>query len=287
MTPKVLESIAQTRAAVSAARQAGSRNSLVPTMGALHAGHARLIERARQDGHYVVVSIFVNPLQFDRPDDLDRYPRTFEADLALCSSLGVDAVFAPAVAEMYPERQMCVIHAGAVATHLCGRYRPGHFDGVATVVMKLFGIVAPDFAYFGEKDAQQLAVIRHLVRDFNLPVDIVGVETVRESDGLALSSRNARLDADERRLAPALYHALRESGRLISAGAADAAAVKRAAVAQIPADPRLRLEYLEVVDPDDMQPVERIVGPVVVAGALWVGSTRLIDNLRCDKVVLP
>ncbi len=256
-------------------------------MGALHAGHARLIERARQDGHFVVVSIFVNPLQFDRPDDLERYPRTFEADLARCSSLGVDAVFAPAVAEMYPKRPMCTIHVGAVATHLCGRYRPGHFDGVATVVMKLFEIVTPDFAYFGEKDAQQLAVIRHLVRDFDVPVDIVGVETVREADGLALSSRNARLDADERRLAPALFQALRESGRLISEGATDAAAVKHAAVSHIPADPRLRLEYLEVVDPDDMQPVERIEGPVVVAGALWVGATRLIDNQRCDKVVLP
>jgi pantoate--beta-alanine ligase len=279
VTPTVLESIAQTRAAVSAARQAGSRISLVPTMGALHAGHARLIERARADGHHVVVSIFVNPLQFDRPDDLERYPRALESDLALCSSLGVDAVFAPSAQEMYPDRPMCVIHVGAVASHLCGRYRPGHFDGVATVVMKLFGIVSPDRAYFGQKDAQQLAVIRHLVRDFNVPVEIVGVETVREADGLALSSRNARLDTDERRLAPALYHALREARRLISDGAASADAVTRAAAATVPADSRLRLEYLEVVDPEDMQPVERIDGPVVVAGALWVGSTRLIDNL--------
>jgi pantoate--beta-alanine ligase len=279
VTPTVLESIAQTRAAVSAARQAGSRISLVPTMGALHAGHARLIERARHDGHYVVVSIFVNPLQFDRPDDLERYPRALESDLALCSSLGVDAVFAPSAQEMYPDRPMCVIHVGAVASHLCGRYRPGHFDGVATVVMKLFGIVSPDRAYFGQKDAQQLAVIRYLVRDFNVPVEIVGVETVREADGLALSSRNARLDADERRLAPALYHALREARRLIADGSASAGAVTRAAAAKVPADSRLRLEYLEVVDPEDMQPVEHIDGPVVVAGALWVGSTRLIDNL--------
>jgi pantoate--beta-alanine ligase len=251
-------------------------------MGALHAGHARLIERARHHGDYVVVSIFVNPLQFDRPDDLERYPRTLESDLALCSALGVDVVFAPTVLEMYPAPPASTIHVGAVASHLCGRYRPGHFDGVATVVMKLFQIVTPDRAYFGEKDAQQLAVIRHLVRDFNVPIEIEGVETVRESDGLALSSRNARLNADERRLAIALYNALREARRLISEGAASANVVRSAAATQVPVDQRLHLEYLEIVDPEDMQPVERIEGPVVAAGALWVGSTRLIDNVKCE-----
>ena len=287
MTPNVLESIAHTRAAVSAARQAGSRIALVPTMGALHAGHARLIERARQDGQYVVVSIFVNPLQFDRPDDLERYPRTMESDLQMCASLGVDAVFAPVVGEMYPHTPTCTVHVGAVANYLCGQYRPGHFDGVATVVMKLFQIVTPDRAYFGEKDAQQLAVVRHLVRDFNLPVDIVGVKTVRESDGLALSSRNARLDQEERRLAPALYAGLLEAARLIARGETRANVVKTAAAARLRAARPLRLEYLEVVDAQNMQPVERITGRVIVAGALWVGSTRLIDNVRCDKVVLP
>ena len=287
MTSKVLQSIDQIRVATSTARQVGSRIGLVPTMGALHAGHARLIGQARHHGDYVVVSIFVNPLQFDREDDLQRYPRTLESDLALCSALGVDVVFAPAVSDMYPARPTCTIHVGSVASYLCGRFRPGHFDGVATVVMKLFQIVAPDNAYFGEKDAQQLAVIRHLVRDFNVPVTITAVETVREPDGLAVSSRNALLNADERRLAPALYNALREAERLISEGAANPDVVKRAAAAQIPIDQRLRLEYLEIVDPEDMQPVDHIEGPVVVAGALWVGATRLIDNLRCDKVVSP
>ena len=256
-------------------------------MGALHAGHARLIERARQDGHYVVVSIFVNPLQFDRPDDLERYPRTWESDLEICASLGVDAVFAPLVGEMYPHSPTCVIHVGAVAHHLCGEHRPGHFDGVATVVMKLFQIVTPDRAYFGEKDVQQLAVVRHLVRDFNVPVEILGVKTVRESDGLALSSRNARLDQEERRLAPALYAGLLEAARLIARGETRASVVKTAAAARIRVARPLRLEYLEVVDPENMQPLERIAGRVVVAGAVWVGSTRLIDNVRCDKVVLP
>jgi pantoate--beta-alanine ligase len=174
-----------------------------------------------------------------------------------------------------------VVEVGAVAAHLCGQYRPGHFRGVATVVLKLFGIVQPDVAYFGEKDAQQLAVIRHLVRDFNVPVTIVGVPTVREPDGLALSSRNQRLDAGERELARSLYQALCEARRQISSGVTDPAAVTRSACARVPADRRLRLEYLEVVGPDDMQPVERVEGPVLVAGALWVGSTRLIDNLFC------
>lgn len=282
MTPTVLHSIDQLRTSVAAARQRGSRIGLVPTMGALHSGHARLIERARSKGDYVIVSIFVNPLQFDRADDLDRYPRTLESDLALCASLGVEAVFAPAVSDMYPTRPECTVHVGAIAAHLCGRYRPGHFDGVATVVMKLFQIAAPDRAYFGEKDAQQLAVIRRLVRDFNLTVEIEAVETVREADGLAISSRNARLDPVERALAPALYNALREAARLIASGERDAEVVKTAASASIPADHRLRLEYLEIVDPATMQPVENIISAVVVAGALWVGSTRLIDNVRSE-----
>lgn len=282
MTSTVLQSIDHVRTTISTARHAGARIGLVPTMGALHAGHARLIERARHHGDYVVVSIFVNPLQFDRPDDLDRYPHTLDSDVALCSALGVDVVFSPTVSEMYPAPPVCTIHVGAIASHLCGRYRPGHFDGVATVITKLFEIVRPDRAYFGEKDAQQLAVIRQLVRDFNVPIEIEAVETVRESDGLALSSRNARLNAEERRLATSLYGALREARRSISEGATRPDAVRTAAAALIPNDQRLRLEYLEIVDPEQMQPVERIEGPVIAAGALWVGSTRLIDNLKCE-----
>jgi pantoate--beta-alanine ligase len=248
-------------------------------MGALHAGHTRLIERARADCDTVVVSIFVNPLQFDRKDDLERYPRPLGADLELCGRFGVDVVFAPGEPEMYPVPLSCTVDVGRVADHLCGRFRPGHFRGVATVVLKLFEIVRPDRAYFGEKDAQQLAVIRHMVRDFNLPLIVEGVATVREPDGLALSSRNQRLNRAERELATSLIGALSEACRLIEIGDRDAERVRAAAAAQIPADPRLRLEYLEVVDPDEMQPVSRIEGPVLVAGALWVGSTRLIDNV--------
>ena len=253
----------------------------VPTMGALHAGHKRLIDMARGDCDIVVVSIFVNPLQFDRKDDLERYPRTLEADVELCSSSGVDLVFAPSAAEMYPSEPVCVIDVGRVADHLCGRFRPGHFRGVATVVMKLFQITEPDRAYFGEKDAQQLAVIRHLVADFNVPVGIVGVPTVREADGLALSSRNQRLQPQERRIATVLYEALKTAQAGVASGERDSARVTMAARDVIEHQTGVKLEYLEIVEPRDMQPVERIDGPVVAAGAIWIGSIRLIDNVIC------
>jgi pantoate--beta-alanine ligase len=253
-------------------------------MGALHAGHARLIEEAHRGGGALVVSIFVNPLQFDRPDDLDQYPRTLDADLEICRRLGVDIVLAPTAAEMYPIAPTSSIDVGVVGDHLCGRYRPGHFRGVATVVMKLLQIAQPDRAYFGEKDAQQLAIIRRLVSDFNVPVDIVGVPTVREPDGLALSSRNRRLNPVQRASAIALYMALSEACREIAAGASDAAGITSRAGAAVRGNPTtdVTLEYLEIVDPRDMQPVNRVSGPVVVAGALWVGDVRLIDNMRCE-----
>ena len=248
-------------------------------MGALHAGHAALIEAARRDCELVVVSIFVNPIQFNSKDDLERYPRTLDADMAMCGDLGVDIVFAPAAAEMYPAPLECMVDVGRLGDHLCGRFRPGHFRGVATVVLKLFQIVQPHAAYFGEKDAQQLAIIRRLVADFNVPVTIVEVPTVREADGLAMSSRNRHLSADERRIAPCLHEALEEARRCIMNGERNAASVRDAAAARIHDVANVKLEYLEIVDPGTMQPVEEIAGPVRVAGALWVGQTRLIDNL--------
>jgi pantoate--beta-alanine ligase len=276
----VLDTIAATRAAIRERRARGTIG-LVPTMGALHAGHASLIQHARRDCGTVVVSIFVNPLQFDRPDDLDRYPRSLEGDLDMCRRHAVNMVFVPPVAEMYPRPMEMGVEVGRLADHLCGRYRPGHFKGVATVVLKLLEIVQPDAAYFGEKDAQQLAVVRRLVTDFNVPVRIVPVPTVRESDGLALSSRNLRLSADERRLAPCLYAALQRAAASVEEGAADASSIARDASTVIPADDRLRLEYLQLVDPEDFQPVTHVTRPVIAAGALWVGQTRLIDNIRC------
>jgi len=282
MTPQLLTSIAPLRDRVAEARRAGLQVGLVPTMGALHAGHVRLIEQARLECEFVVVSIFVNPLQFDQTEDLDRYPRPLQTDMAMCASSGVDIVFAPTVEEMYPAVVECAVDVGRVADHLCGRYRPGHFRGVATVVLKLLQIVQPDRAYFGEKDAQQLAVIRYVVRDFNVSVQIEGVATVRDADGLALSSRNQRLAPDERVLARSLHSVLREAERRISEGEREPKQVTAAAGGQLPDDERLRLEYLEIVDPEHLQPLERIEGPVLVAGALWVGSTRLIDNLLCS-----
>ena len=279
MAAELIATIEHVRGRLSAARQTGGAIGLVPTMGALHAGHARLIERARAECRTVAVSIFVNPLQFDREDDLRRYPRTLDADREMLDRLGVDIVFAPPVEEIYPRPPECTIDVGRLADHLCGRFRPGHFQSVATVVMKFLGIVQPDRAYFGEKDAQQLAIIRRMVLDLDVDVGVVGVATVREPDGLALSSRNAHLAAAERQLAPALFRALQKADSLIAGGATDPGRVLPAAAAEIPEDPSLRLEYLEIVDPDDMQPVHQIAGPVRIAGALWVGSTRLIDNV--------
>jgi pantoate--beta-alanine ligase len=283
MEPEVVETIADLRARLAARRLRGESIGFVPTMGALHAGHASLLARGRRDTSAVVASIFVNPLQFDRPDDLARYPRTLAADLEVCRGEGVDIVFAPSVAEMYPVEPVCAVDVGALGEHLCGKYRPGHFRGVATAVLKLLQIVAPDVAYFGEKDAQQLAVVRRLVEDFNVPVRICGVATVREADGLAMSSRNARLSADERVQAVALYRALERARQAIEEGATDASEIKAWAAQAIPGGAGLELEYLELVDAGSFQPVARVEGDIIAAGALWVGSTRLIDNVRCRR----
>ena len=284
MPAEVITTIPLLRDRVAKARSEPERRGeigFVPTMGALHAGHQRLLEVARGECGFVIASIFVNPLQFDRKDDLEKYPRTLQADVDLCSASGVDIVFAPSPAEMYPSEPVCVIEVGRVADHLCGPFRPGHFGGVATVVMKLFQITQPDRAYFGEKDAQQLAVIRHLVQDFNVPVAIVGVPTVREADGLALSSRNQRLRPQERRVAAVLYEGLKAAQARVADGERDASRVIAAGREVIERQPDVRLEYLEIVEPLDMQPVARIDGPVVAAGAIWIGGTRLIDNVIC------
>jgi pantoate--beta-alanine ligase len=254
-------------------------------MGALHAGHGRLIEVARRESASVAVSIFVNPSQFNQNEDYLRYPRPLETDLAFCAARGVDVVFAPPVEEMYPQPQLAWVDVTRVADHMEGRFRPGHFRGVATVVLKLLQIVQPERAYFGEKDAQQLAVVRRMVKDLNLPVEVVGVETVREPDGLALSSRNRHLSAEERAVAPRIYAALRDIAERIAAGETNAEALRRTAMEALAEEPRMRVEYLEIAhdiaDDEEMQPVELITGAVRVAAAVWVGRTRLIDNVRC------
>ena len=283
MATPVVESISELRRRLQHFREIG----LVPTMGALHAGHAKLIETACSQCDCVVVSIFVNPLQFDRKDDLDRYPRTLERDVELCEKMGVDLIFAPSAMEMYPKPPLCTVEVGRIADHLCGPFRPGHFRAVATVVMKLLQIVRPDRAYFGEKDAQQLAAIRRVVADLNVATAIVEVPTVREPDGLAMSSRNRLLSGTQRTSATVLYEALREAASLIAAGERDSAVIKKVATGRIGRAADARLEYFDIVDPEDMQPVSRIEGPVRTAGAIWVGSTRLIDNMLCVPPVPP
>jgi len=271
--------IADLRRRVREARQGGASIAAVPSMGALHEGHGRLIERARAECGFVVVTVFVNPTQFNEPADYARYPRTFEADLTFCEARGADVVFGPPVEEMYPHKQQTFVETGEVAQFMEGRFRPGHFRGVATVVAKLLNIVGPDKAYFGQKDAQQVAVVRRMVEDLNFAVEIVEVPTVRESDGLALSSRNARLSAEERRMAIALYEALTAVKDRIAGGERRSIEVKRCAAEVFARYPGVRPEYFEVADPVRFTPVERIEGPVRLAGAIWVGQTRLIDNL--------
>jgi pantoate--beta-alanine ligase len=279
---EAVQSIEELRRTLTPIRNERRSIGLVPTMGALHAGHGRLIETARRESDCVVVSIFVNPIQFDRSDDYSRYPRTLPGDLEFCNQRCVDIVFAPPADEMYPGPQRAFVEVSEIADHLCGPFRPGHFLGVATVVLKLLNIVQPDRAYFGEKDAQQVAVIRQLVTDLNVPVEIVEVPTVREADGLALSSRNAYLTAEERSIAPTLYRALQTAAALISAGTTCTAEVKKDALRVFDAHPEIRVEYLEIVSAADMLPVEQITGPVRGAAAVWIGKTRLIDNILCS-----
>jgi pantoate--beta-alanine ligase len=279
MQPQIIETIAGVRSRLDHVRRAGQSIGFVPTMGALHAGHGALIDRARAESDCVIVSIFVNPIQFDRPDDYAAYRIDLPADREFCAARGADLIFAPAAAEMYPARPAAFVEVAGLSEHLCGKFRPGHFRGVATVVLKLFHIVAPDRAYFGEKDAQQLAIIQRVVADFNLPLTIVPVPIVREPDGLALSSRNRRLTPAERAVAPKLYQALQEAAGRVAGGCKSSAAIRRSATNRLQHEPQIRVEYLEVVDPATMAPVDQIAGPVRIAAAIWLGKTRLIDNV--------
>lgn len=272
--------ICRTAAELRAARSSlASPVALVPTMGALHAGHESLFKQARSESAAVVASIFVNPLQFGSDEDLALYPRTPDDDAALLERMSCDVLFTPSVDEMYPPGSQTRVQPGDVATHLEGESRPGHFSGVATVVLKLFSLVSPDRAYFGEKDAQQLAVVRRMVRDFDLPIDIVGCPTVRESDGLAISSRNRRLSDTQRRDAVGLSRALRLVVEALERGATDVSAVLRAAAAELGA---LKKDYLAVVDPADFVPLDAAPrhADLLAVGAAYCGTTRLIDNMK-------
>ena len=274
----VVRTVAALRRAVDGWRAGGSRIGLVPTMGALHRGHLALVARAREEAQRTVASLFVNPAQFAPGEDLARYPRDEAADAAKLASAGCDLLYAPGVADIYPPGFVTTVDPGPIAERLCGRFRPGHFRGVATVVAKLFLQARPDLACFGEKDYQQLQIIRRLARDLDIPVRIEGVATVREPDGLALSSRNAYLSPAERAIAPQLHRALADAAARIRDGAAPRESQSRAAAALLAAG-FTRVDYVEACDADTLAPLDRLDRPARILAAAWLGTTRLIDNL--------
>lgn len=277
---EVIPTVAGAREACDAARSAGQRIGFVPTMGAFHEGHMSLMRRAREGCDAVVVSIFVNPLQFGSTEDLAAYPRDDQRDLTIAERLGVDLVFAPSVEEMYPGGEPEVtVDPGPLGDRLEGASRPGHFRGVTTVVAKLFHIVGRCRAYFGEKDAQQLAAVRRMVRDLSFPIEIVACPTVREPDGLAMSSRNARLTPEQRQVAGCLFLALSEAAEMARAGEADVARLVPAMIRKIEATPLVRLDHAAVVDDETFEEVREITRPARALVAAWFADTRLIDNL--------
>jgi pantoate--beta-alanine ligase len=279
---QVATTTSEIRAWVKEARAAGKTVGFVPTMGALHVGHVSLIEAAAARCGYVIVSLFVNPTQFGPGEDFEKYPRPLENDLALCERHGVDAVFAPSRAEMYLRDNLTWVTVEKVSEPLCGRFRPGHFRGVATVCAKLFNIVGADLAFFGQKDAQQVAVIRRMVADLNMPLQIVVCPTVREPDGLATSSRNQYLSPQERKEATVIYRSLQRSAELIGQGETDAARITDQMCGILRQVPALRIEYVSIVDAESLEDLQQVKDKVLVAVAARLGSTRLIDNIVVD-----
>jgi pantoate--beta-alanine ligase len=277
----IAHTIEETRRAVDNARKQGKTVGLVPTMGALHEGHASLVEQARAACGFVVVSIFVNPTQFGPSEDFEKYPRTLYADAALCESKGADLIFAPTAQEMYPRPQLAWVDVSELTETLCGASRPGHFRGVTTVCTKLFGIVRPDIAFFGQKDAQQAMVIRRMVGDLNLPLKIRVCPIVRAADGLALSSRNNYLSEQQRQQALCLYRALNVCREKVIAGIRNTAELIAEMQAVIEAD-NGQVDYVCIVDTETLKPLEMIEQDALVALAVRLGTVRLIDNFRID-----
>lgn len=279
MSVPILRTVAALRARVASWRQGGARVAVVPTMGALHEGHLSLVRAALEQADRVIVTLFVNPRQFNNPADLAAYPRTEREDAAKLAPLGAHLLYAPDVGEMYPPGFATTVSVAGVSEGLCGAHRPGHFDGVATVVAKLFLQTGADLAFFGEKDFQQLHVVRRLARDLDIPIEIIACPTVREADGLALSSRNVRLTTQERQMAPKLAESLFRAAGQLGAGAAFSQALAEAEEAILAAG-FARVEYLEVRSEADLAPMERLDRPARLLAAAWLGETRLIDNVR-------
>jgi pantoate--beta-alanine ligase len=276
---KTLETIHDMRATVRTARGENRKLGFVPTMGALHEGHLSLVRAAKKQSEVVAASVFVNPTQFGPNEDFAKYPRTFERDCELLKNEGVDLLFAPSAEEMYPKGAVTWVMVEGLSDKLCGRSRPGHFRGVTTVVAKLLHVVEPDVAFFGKKDAVQLVLIRRMVRDLNLPVEIVGCPIVREPDGLAMSSRNAYLSTEERKSATVLNRTLQEIKQRFGQGERDSAQLLSAGMEIFKEEPGARLDYLEIVDLDTLDPQPLVNGKALVAVAAYLGTTRLIDNV--------
>lgn len=276
----ILRSVADMKAFSRERRTAGATIGLVPTMGCLHEGHLSLVRECRANAGVTVVSIFVNPIQFGPKEDLRSYPRDLRLDVEMLEREGVDVVFTPPEDEMYPPGCRTFVEVHGLQDRLCGKSRPGHFRGVCTVVLKLFNIVRPDVAFFGWKDAQQLIILRKMARDLNLDVRIEGVPLVRDVEGLALSSRNSYLSAEERRAALVLSKGLREAEAMAGAGEKSAKAVIAKVIETIEKEPLARIDYAEIVSMDDLAPLERIDGGALIALAVFIGKTRLIDNIR-------
>ncbi len=279
---EVVSTVAEVRARVKAWKKEGCSVGLVPTMGYLHEGHGSLITKAREQNDKVVVSIFVNPMQFGPTEDLESYPRDLEKDSAFCESLGADLIFHPEPEEMYHKGFSSYVDMSVLTEELCGLSRPVHFRGVCTVVSKLFHIVTPDRAYFGEKDAQQLAVIRHMVDDLNMDIEIVGCPIVREADGLAKSSRNTYLSKEERTAALVLHRSLEKAQERIDAGEKSAKVIIGEMTKLIEAEPLAKIDYIKMVDALTMQQIPTIDRPMLLAMAVYIGKTRLIDNLHVN-----
>lgn len=279
----VVKTVEEVRRYVKSAKKEGKTIGFVPTMGFLHEGHKSLIVRAAKENDFVVVSDFVNPTQFGPNEDFEAYPRDIEQDAKLCKEAGADVIFNPEASEMY-DNALTTVTVDKITKVLCGASRPGHFAGVATVVSKLFNIVAPDRAYFGEKDAQQLMVIRKMVKDLNFDIEIVGCPIIREEDGLAKSSRNTYLNCEERKAALCLSRALNIGKKMIEDGEKSAVAVKNAIIAEIEKEPLSKIDYVEIVDLDTLEPSERTDTGILTAIAVYIGKTRLIDNFIIEKV---
>jgi len=279
---RVITDIVSSRQAIRESQRAGETVGLVPTMGALHEGHISLIRAAKARCTHVAVTIFVNPTQFGPSEDFTAYPRPLEADLRACESAGVELVFTPNVETMYPLGNKTTVHVSGLTEVLCGPLRPGHFDGVATVVAKLFHILPADIAFFGEKDYQQLAVIRQMVRDLNFPIEIIGCPTVREPDGMALSSRNAYLTAAQRTQAACLSRALFHAVERIRGGRCNLAAITKGIREEIAAAGPAHIEYVEIVDANTLELLSTVDRPARICLAVRIGSCRLIDNVGVD-----